>query len=104
MPRKLVSLPKQEHTPRAAIYVRVSTEDQAREGYGLGVQRERCRAMALVSRNAWGAMDGEKGGAIPFGYARTEDGPVIIPEQAETVRYILRHKRSGKAIIASLAS
>ena len=31
---------------RAAIYVRVSTEDQARDGYGLDVQRARCRAMA----------------------------------------------------------
>jgi len=33
---------------RAAIYVRVSTDDQARDGYGLDVQRERCRAMAVV--------------------------------------------------------
>lgn len=33
---------------RAAIYVRVSTEDQAASGYGLDVQRERCAAMAVV--------------------------------------------------------
>jgi len=40
---------KQPPTPiRAAIYVRVSTDDQARDGYGLDVQRERCRAMAVV--------------------------------------------------------
>lgn len=33
---------------RAAIYVRVSTEDQALSGYGLDVQRARCLAMATV--------------------------------------------------------
>lgn len=33
---------------RAALYVRVSTEDQAREGYGLDVQRERCRAQVIA--------------------------------------------------------
>src|SRR5262245_25772148 len=33
---------------RAAIYLRVSTEEQASDGYGLAVQRERCRAMATV--------------------------------------------------------
>ncbi len=33
---------------RAAIYIRVSTEEQAKDGYGLVVQEERCRAMAMV--------------------------------------------------------
>ena len=33
---------------RCALYSRVSTEDQARDGYGLDVQREKCRAMATV--------------------------------------------------------
>jgi len=37
---------------RAAVYVRVSTEDQAREGYGLEVQRQRCIAMAQAK--GWG--------------------------------------------------
>ena len=32
---------------RAAIYTRVSTEDQV-SGYGLDVQREKCRAQAIV--------------------------------------------------------
>jgi len=31
-----------------AIYLRVSTTEQALEGYGLDVQREKCRAMAAV--------------------------------------------------------
>lgn len=33
---------------RAALYLRVSTEEQARDGYGLEVQRQRCAAMATV--------------------------------------------------------
>jgi site-specific DNA recombinase len=40
-----------KHPPllhRAAIYLRVSTEDQAIEGYGLEVQRERCPAQAIA--------------------------------------------------------
>jgi site-specific DNA recombinase len=50
MPRKRT---RTDPTPqvaamRAAIYVRVSTEDQAQSGYGLDVQRSRCRAMAEV--------------------------------------------------------
>lgn len=35
-------------TIRAGVYLRVSTEEQASEGYGLDVQRRRCRAMAEV--------------------------------------------------------
>jgi site-specific DNA recombinase len=33
---------------RAGLYLRVSTDDQAAEGYGLEVQRERCRAQAIA--------------------------------------------------------
>jgi len=35
-------------TENAAIYLRVSTEEQANDGYGLDVQREKCLAMATV--------------------------------------------------------
>jgi len=35
-------------TEKAAIYLRVSTEEQADNGYGLDVQREKCHAMASV--------------------------------------------------------
>jgi site-specific DNA recombinase len=33
---------------KAAIYLRVSTEDQAQNGYGLDAQRAQCQAMATV--------------------------------------------------------
>jgi site-specific DNA recombinase len=40
---------------RAAIYVRVSTDEQARDGYGLEAQRRKCRAMAEVK--GWRVAD-----------------------------------------------
>ena len=35
-------------TTKAAIYLRVSTDEQATDGYGLAAQREKCQAMATV--------------------------------------------------------
>ena len=58
-----------------------------------GLIRERTTA----GRNARGAKDGEMGGALPYSYVRSDDGPVIDQAAAETVRYILRNKRSGKS-------
>lgn len=201
--RTITPLPPQPL--RTALYLRVSTEDQARDGYGLDVQRQRCAAMATVKgwtlageyadegvsgtkgadqrpalarlladiaagavdavivlaldrlgrktrlvlelvetftaagavlvsckesldtstpqgqfvltmfaalaqldrdlivqrttdgRNARGAVDGEKGGALPYGYIRGIEGIAIDRDRAETVRHILRHKRGGKS-------
>lgn len=42
-------------TTRAAIYLRVSTEEQANAGYGLDAQENKCRAMATVK--AWQVAD-----------------------------------------------
>lgn len=47
-PRKPQTTPLQSAITRAAIYLRVSTDEQAISGFGLDVQRERCRAMATV--------------------------------------------------------
>src|SRR5215212_5932724 len=44
MARKPTAPPPTTH--RAALYVRVSTEDQANEGYGLGVQLDQVTAYA----------------------------------------------------------
>lgn len=45
-PKKIVQPVQQNSLFRAAIYIRVSTEDQAVEGYGLDVQREQCDSYA----------------------------------------------------------
>jgi DNA invertase Pin-like site-specific DNA recombinase len=47
MPKRPTAKP--QTAPRsAAIYIRVSTEEQATSGFGLDVQRERCSAMAVA--------------------------------------------------------
>lgn len=48
MPKKRNAHYTQTRVPgtRAGLYVRVSTDEQAKHGYGLDVQRARCRAMA----------------------------------------------------------
>lgn len=45
---QLTATKQQPLLNRAAIYLRVSTDDQATEGFGLDVQRERCRAQAIA--------------------------------------------------------
>lgn len=43
--------PPQAATPRAAVYLRVSTEEQASDGYGLDVQLERTKAQ--IAAKGW---------------------------------------------------
>lgn len=38
----------EENVLTAAIYIRVSTLSQFEEGFGLEVQKEKCKALALV--------------------------------------------------------
>lgn len=47
-PRKQNTPAPRAGKPRVALYIRVSTEEQAITGFGLAVQRDRCRAMAVV--------------------------------------------------------
>lgn len=47
MPKRPIPT-SQTSPPSAAIYVRVSTEEQAKSGYGFDVQQERCAAMATA--------------------------------------------------------
>ena len=84
---------------RAAGYVRVSTEEQAREGYGLAAQQQAVRAYCqaqgwelaeferelIVERIKAGlaekARQGELVGPVPVGYQRG-DGGTIVPDPA----------------------
>lgn len=55
-------------------------------------------------RNQRGIVDGEKGGAVPFGYRRVRDetgkaaGVVVVDSEAETVRRIFALRRDGLAL------
>ena len=46
---------RQPNTKRAAVYMRVSTEDQTDGGYGLDVQAERCKAQIVAK--GWTCVD-----------------------------------------------
>ena len=40
-------------------------------------------------------VDGEKGGRMPLGYQRSENGIVVIPDEAAIVRQIFDMRREG---------
>jgi site-specific DNA recombinase len=50
---------------------------------------------ALAER---GKRDGEKGGRLPYGYHRSEDGIIINKEEAKVVRRIFRLHKQGKSL------
>ena len=48
MPRRKPQIQTEKSIERVGVYARVSTEEQAKDGYGLDAQRTRCSAMASV--------------------------------------------------------
>ena len=52
---------------------------------------ERCTA----GRDARGKVDGEKGGRMPLGYQRSENGIVVVDAEAAIVRQIFKARREG---------
>lgn len=55
-----------------------------------------------AGRDARGRVDGEKGGREPLGYARSDDGIVIVPDEAAIVRQVFEMRQSG-AILQKIA-
>ena len=53
-------------------------------------------------RDARGRIDGERGGRVPMGYTRTEEGVEIVPDEAEIVRQIFS-KRGASATLTVIA-
>ena len=49
-------------------------------------------------RNARGRIDGEKGGRVPIGYTRTENGIAIDPIGVAIVKRIYNRKRQGHSL------
>src|SRR5205809_6421755 len=65
-------------TVRVALYTRVSTEDQAKEGFSLGAQRERLQAYwlardwAVVARCVDGGQPGRNPGRSGYSKVRPD--------------------------------
>ena len=49
-------------------------------------------------RDARGRIDGERGGRVPMGYTRTEEGVEIVPDEAEIVRQIFSKRGAGATL------
>jgi site-specific DNA recombinase len=67
------------------------------------LERDTIVERTTAGRNARGKVDGEKGGRLPFGYVRSDDGPQIEETRAALVRAIFRHRRAG-ATLRSIAA
>lgn len=64
------------------------------------LERDTIVERTTAGRNARGRIDGEKGGRVPFGYVRTEEGIAIDDESAAVVRRILDAHSKGQTLRA----
>ncbi len=68
------------------------------------LERDTIVARTTDGRNQRGKVDGEKGGAVPFGYLRTRDtngkatGVVVVDSEATIVRRIFALRQGGLAL------
>ena len=68
------------------------------------LERDTIVARTTDGRNARGKIDGERGGAVPFGYRRVRDtngkatGVDVVPSEAAIVRRIFALRRGGLAL------
>lgn len=51
-------------------------------------------------RNARGKVDGERGGRVPMGYTRTDNGLELVESEAETVRLVFSLRGAGETLTA----
>ena len=59
------------------------------------LDRDNIVERTTAGRNARGSIDGERGGAVPMGYIRTDNGPVIEPTEASIIKRIFNLRESG---------
>ncbi len=58
------------------------------------LERDTIVKRLMDGRNARGRIDGERGGMLPFGYVRWEDGLAIDDDRAQVVRYIFFKRKT----------
>lgn len=62
------------------------------------LERDNIVERTTAGRDARGMIDGEKGGRVPLGYVRTENGIQIDPVGAAVVRRTYNRKREGDSL------
>ena len=64
------------------------------------LERDTIVERTTAGRNARGRVDGERGGRVPLGYTRTDDGPKVDADTAELVRRIFTLRKAGATLTA----
>jgi site-specific DNA recombinase len=67
------------------------------------MERDLASARTKAALAVKGHTDGEMGGTVPYGYMRTEDGPMIDLGNAQTVRRIFMWRRTAHSLRTTAA-
>ncbi len=67
------------------------------------LERDTIIERTTAGRNARGKQDGEKGGRLPFGYVRTEQGIEVDQDAAGAVRFLFGLYRQGSYSLRDIA-
>ena len=67
------------------------------------LERDTIVERTTAGRNARGRVDGERGGRVPFGYARTSDGLTVDDDAAAIVRRIIAERRRTGGTFQAIA-
>jgi len=64
------------------------------------LERDNIVQRTTEGRDARGRIDGERGGRLPMGYMRTDEGIVVVENEAEIVRDIFSQREAGNTLTA----
>ena len=67
------------------------------------LERDTIVERTTAGRNARGQVDGERGGRVPFGYARTPDGLTVDDDAASIVRRVIAERRRKGGTFQAIA-
>lgn len=67
------------------------------------LERDTIVERTTAGRNARGRVDGERGGRVPFGYRRADDGLTVDDDAAAIVRRIIAERRRKGGTLESIA-
>jgi len=64
------------------------------------LERDNIVERTTSGRNERGKVDGDRGGRLPMGYTRSDEGPIIVADEADIVRQVFELRQSGIVLTA----